>query len=164
MTQPTAGLVVSTPSDLEIVMVRSFNAPRALVFDAFTRPDLIRRWLGRRGDEMTVCEVDLRVGGRWRYVWRLREGNEMGMQGEFREIVVPERIVQTEVFEGPDFTTMGEGTLNTLVLEERGGITTVTITALYQSREARDGALATGMEEGAGESYDRLAELLAERP
>jgi uncharacterized protein YndB with AHSA1/START domain len=154
-------LVLTTPSDLEIVMTRVFNAPRDLLFDAWTRPEHLKRWLGREGDEMIICEVDLRAGGTWRYVWRLREGTEMGMHGEYREVVRPERIVSIEVFEGADFETMGGVTLNTLVFEEKDGRTTVISTSLYKSREDRDGALATGMEAGAAESMDRLVDLLA---
>lgn len=155
------GLVVTTPSDREIVMTRVFDAPRQLVFDAWTKPEHLVQWFGRRGDEMTVCEVDLRVGGAYRFVWRLREGGEMGMGGVYREVVPPERLVSTEVFEGEYFEQMGGGsTINTLTFEERDGKTTMTITSLYGSREARDAAIQTGMEEGAAEGFDRLAELL----
>jgi len=161
MTQGSpGGLAVTTPSELEIVMTRAFDAPRALLFDALTKPEHIRRWLGRRGDVMTVCEVDLRVGGKWRYVWTLREGGEMGMSGEFLQIVVPELLVTTEAFDEPYFEVMGAGTVNTLRLEEREGRTFLTTTVRYKSRQARDAALGTGMETGAAESYDRLAELL----
>ena len=148
------------PSEREIVMTRDFAAPRSLVFDAFTQPEHIRRWLGREGDTMSVCEVDLRVGGAWRYLWQLREGGEMGMYGSFLEIDAPRRLVQTEHFEGEFFEVMGGGTVNTLVLEEHDGVTTMTITVVYKSREARDGVLRTPMEAGAGESFDRLEELL----
>jgi uncharacterized protein YndB with AHSA1/START domain len=160
MAQAPHTLIVTTPSDLEIRMTRTFDAPRQLVFDAWTRPEHMRRWLGRRGDTMPVCEIDLRVGGGYRVVWRLREGGEMGMHGVYKEIVPPERLVSTEVFEGPEFEAMGGESLNTLVLEEHDGRTLMTITSLYQSREARDGVLRTGMEKGAGESFDRLEELL----
>jgi uncharacterized protein YndB with AHSA1/START domain len=151
---------VTLPSDLEVAMTRSVEAPRPLVFDAFTKPEHIRRWLGRQGDTMPICEVDLRVGGAWRYVWSLREGGEMGMRGEFREIVAPERIVTTEEFDEPFFEAMGAGTINTTTFEERDGKTRLTITALYKSREARDSALQTGMEDGLDEGFGRLAELL----
>lgn len=154
------GLVVTTPSDREIVMTREFDAPRRLVFDAWTKAEHIKNWFGRRGDIMTVCEVDLRVGGAWRYVWRLREGGEMGMHGEYREIAPPERLVSTEEFEGADAETMAPA-VNTLTLEERHGTTTMRTGSLYGSREARDAVIATGMETGAAESFDRLAELLA---
>jgi uncharacterized protein YndB with AHSA1/START domain len=146
--------------DLEIVLTRVFAAPRRLVFDAWTRPEHLVRWFGRRGDTLAVCEVDLRPGGTYRFVWRLREGGEMAVRGEYREVAPPERIVSTEVFEGAEFEVMGGGTLNTVSFEERGATTVMVCTVLYRSRAARDRALATPMEQGAGESYDRLAELL----
>jgi uncharacterized protein YndB with AHSA1/START domain len=154
-------LVVTTPSDLEIVARRVFDAPRELVFDAWTKPEHLRRWFGREGDELIICEVDLRPGGRYRFVWRLREGGEMGLGGEYREVVRPERFVATEVFEGDEMEVMGGGTLNTTTFEERDGKTLMTITSLYRSREARDSAIATGMESGMVETTDRLEKLLA---
>jgi uncharacterized protein YndB with AHSA1/START domain len=154
-------LVVSAPSDLEIVMTRAFDAPRQLVFDAWTKPEQIKRWLGRVGDTMVICEVDLRIGGAYRYVWHLHEGSEMGIYGEYREIVSPDRLVATEMFDEPYFAAMGSGTLNTITFEELDSRTVMTITVLYKSREARDAVLQSPMEEGAGESFDRLAELVA---
>ena len=152
-------LEITTPSDREIAMTRTFDAPRRLVFDAFTKPELIRRWLGvRAGWTMPVCEVDLRVGGKYRYVWRGPKGNDMGMGGVFREIVAPERIVATEKFD--DSWYAGEA-VDTTVFVEKGGRTTVTMTVLYESKEARDGVLAGPMATGVGESYDKLAEYLA---
>ena len=156
---PTGKLKVSASSDLEIVMVREFDAPRTMGFEAFTKPEHLKRWFGRRVDEMTVCDVDLRVGGKWRFV--LSEGGEeMGLYGEFLEIDPPERLVQTENFEGEFFEMMGSGTINTMVLEERGGVTLMTCTALYKTREARDTVLRSPMEQGAAETFDRLEELL----
>ncbi len=152
--------LLSLPSDLEVALTRSFNAPAQLVFECFTKPEHIALWLGRPGDTMPVCEVDLRVGGAWRYVWALREGGEMGTSGEFREIEAPNRIVTTEAFDEPFFEVMGAGTLNTTTLVEGDGRTTLTITVLYRSREARDTALQTGMEDGLGVGFERLAELL----
>jgi uncharacterized protein YndB with AHSA1/START domain len=151
-------------------MTRVFEAPREAVFDAWTEPEHLKRWFGNRDDEMIVCEVDLRVGGAWRFVWRgtggayLPEGQEMGMHGEYREIARPERLINTEIFEGEFTEMMGgeEGGLNTMTLAERDGRTTMTIVSLYASREVRDGVLATGMEDGAAESFDRLAELLSD--
>jgi len=157
---PSGKLEVTTPSDLEIVMTRRFIAPKALVFDAFTRPEHLRRWLGRPQDTMSVCEVDLKVGGAWRYRWQLVEGGEMGMYGEFLEIAPPDRLVQTENFEEPYFEVMGSGSVNTMVLEERDSATTMTLTALYKSRAARDSVLQTPMEEGAAMSFNQLEELL----
>jgi uncharacterized protein YndB with AHSA1/START domain len=130
------------------------------VFDALTRPEHIALWLGRRGDTMPICEVDLRVGGAWRYVWSLREGGEMGMGGVYREIDAPNRIVSTEAFDEPFFDVMGAGTINTTTFVERDGKTILTITSLYKSQAARDTALGTGMEGGIDEGFNRLVELL----
>ena len=150
-------LQVTTPSDREIVMTRVFNAPRRLVFDAWTKPELIRRWLGvRAGWSMVVCEVDLKVGGTYRYVWRGPDG-DMGMGGVFREVVRPERLVCTEQFDQPWYE--GEA-VDTLVMVEQGGKTTVTTTVLYASRKVRDAVIKSGMARGVEESYDRLAEIL----
>jgi len=153
-------LKVTMPSDREIAMTRVFDAPRKLVFDAHTKPELVRRWLlGPPGWSMPVCEMDLRVGGKYRWVWRGdSDGSTMGIGGVYREIVAPERIVSTERFDEAWYP--GEG-LNTLVLVEEGGRTTLTQTMRYQSTEARDAVLKSGMEKGVAASYDRLAELLA---
>jgi uncharacterized protein YndB with AHSA1/START domain len=152
-------LQITTPSDREVAMTRTFDAPRRLVFDAFTKPELIKRWLGvRAGWTMPVCEVDLRVGGKYRYVWRGPKGNDMGMGGVFREIVAPERIVATEKFDESWYA--GEA-VDTTVFVEKGGRTTVTMMVRYESKEARDGVLATPMATGVAESYDKLAEYLA---
>ena len=155
----TGTLKVTTPGDREFAMTRVFDAPRSLVFDALTKPELVQQWLlGPPGWSMPVCEIDLRVGGRFRYVWRRDSGAEMGMGGVYRQIVPPERIVHTELFD-QDWT--GGQTEVTTVLVEQGGKTTLTCTVLYASREARDAALKIPMEEGVAASYDRLAELLA---
>jgi uncharacterized protein YndB with AHSA1/START domain len=152
-------LKVTTSGDREIVMTRVFDAPRKLVFDAFTKPELVRQWLlGPPGWSMPVCEIDLRVGGAYRYVWRKAGATDMGMGGVYREVVAPERVVCTEKFDQAWYP--GEA-VGTLVLVERSGKTTVTQTVLYQSQEARDGILKSGMEKGVAASYDRLAELLA---
>ena len=154
----TATLEVTTPSDREIALIRVFNAPRKLVFDCFTKCELLQRWgLGPRAWTLTECDVDLRVGGAWRFVTTKNTGEKMIMCGEFREIVVPERIVQTERFEQPWYP--GEG-LNTSTFVEEGEKTTMTIRCLYDSKEIRDTVLKSGMEGGASTSYDRLAELL----
>ena len=155
----TGTLKVTTPTDREIVMTRVFVAPRKLVFDTWTKPELLKRWLlGPPGWSMPVCEIDLKAGGAFRFVWRSSDGREMGMRGVYREIAPPERLVHTELFD-EDWT--GGETLVTTVLTEQAGRTIVTMTALYSSREARDAARATGMEQGVAASYDRLAELLA---
>jgi uncharacterized protein YndB with AHSA1/START domain len=153
-------LTVTTPTDREIVMTRVFDAPRRMVFDAHTKPELVKRWLlGPPGWSMPVCEIDLRVGGKYRYGWRRdADGAQMGMGGVYREIVAPERIVNTERFDEAWYP--GEG-VGTLVLTERQGKTTLTHTMRYQSREARDGVLKSDMETGVAASYDRLAEMLA---
>jgi len=152
-------LRVMAAGDREIVITRAFNAPRDLVFDCHTRPELVKRWLlGPPGWTMPVCEIDLCVGGRYRYVWRNQDGTEMGMGGVFREIVRPERLVATERFDQPWYP--GEA-LDTTVFVEEGGRTTVTLTVLYESREARDAVLKSPMAEGMAAGYDRLEGLLA---
>jgi uncharacterized protein YndB with AHSA1/START domain len=152
-------LQVTMPSEREIAMTRVFDAPRSLVFDAWTKPELLRRWLGvRAGWSMAVCEVDLKVGGAYRFVWRGPDGAEMGMGGVYREILPPARLVATELFD--DSWYAGEA-LDTTVLVEEGGKTTVTTTVLYESQETRDAVLESGMERGVAESYDTLAEYLA---
>jgi uncharacterized protein YndB with AHSA1/START domain len=155
----TGALKVAARGDREIVMTRVFDAPRRLVFDAFTRPELLKRWfLGPPGWSLVVCEIDLKVGGSYRYVWRGPDGTDMGMRGVYREIVPPERIVNTESFDEAWYP--GEA-LGTTVLIEQGGKTTLTTTVLYESREARDAVLRSPMEQGVAAGYDRLAELLA---
>ena len=154
-----AALTVTTPSEREIVMTRSFAAPRQLVWEAWTKPEHLPRWmLGPEGWTMPVCEIDLRPGGAWRFLWRRADGTEMEMRGEYHEIVAPERLVSTESW-GGDWPE----TLNTLTLAEEDGKTTITQTVLYPSREARDAALKTGMKEGVSLSFDRLAAYLASR-
>jgi uncharacterized protein YndB with AHSA1/START domain len=153
-------LTVTTTGDREIVLTRTFDAPRHLVFEAMTRPELVKRWLaGPPGWQMTVCEIDLRVGGRYRYAWRMESGAEMGMGGEFREIAAPERIVQTEVFDQAWYP--GEA-IGTLLLKERAGKTELELRVRYESAEALQAVLKTPMDEGVAASYDRLAELLAQ--
>lgn len=154
----TGTLEVTTPSEREIAMTRVFEAPRNLVFDAWTKPELLKRWLGvRNGWSLAVCEIDLRVGGAYRYVWRGPDGAEMGMGGVYREIVPPERLVATESFD--DAWYPGQA-LDTIVLVEHGGKTTATTTVHYESREARDAVLQSDMDRGVAESYDKLAEHL----
>jgi uncharacterized protein YndB with AHSA1/START domain len=156
MAQP---LQISTPSDREVMITREFDAPRELVFDCHTKPELVRRWLlGPPGWTMPVCDIELKVGGRYRYVWRGPNGEEMGMGGTFREIVRPERLASTELFD--EDWTGGETQVRT-EFSERGGRTTSTVTVVYASKEAREGALATGMTDGMEAGYQRLDELLA---
>ena len=154
----TATLAVTTPSDSEVQVTRVFNAPRRLVFKALTTPDLLMRWMhGPNGWTLAVCEVDLRVGGAFRYVWRKTSGREMGMGGVFREIVPPSRIVHTELFD-EDWT--GGETVVTTTLSEDNATTTLTVTMLFASQAARDAALQTGFASGMEAGYNTLAELL----
>jgi uncharacterized protein YndB with AHSA1/START domain len=151
----TGTLEITTPSPREIVMTRVFDAPRHLVYDAMTRPELVKRWFGPRGWSLVVCEIDFRIGGAWRYVLEGPDGRSMGMGGEYREIVPGERTVHTESFD--DYP--GDSVVTT-VLTEHDGKTTLTGTVLYESQEVRDAVIESGMEHGAAETYDRLAELL----
>ncbi len=153
-------LTITTPSDRELVMVREFNAPRHLVFDCWTKPELLRRWLGVLGGwEMPVCEIDLRVGGSYRYLWRGPDGAEMGMGGVYREIAAPERLLSTEVFDEAWYP--GEA-IDTLELTEADGTTTSTLTVLYDSKEARD--MGVSSVDGVAQGFDKLEELLASMP
>ena len=150
---------VTTPGDREVRVTRVFDAPRDLVYEAHTNPDLVRRWmLGPPGWTMPVCEIDLRVGGRYHYVWREENGEgQFGTGGEFREIDAPGRIVHTE---RPDWAEDGEA-LCTLTLTEADGRTMLVQTMLFSSAEVRDQVLATGMTDGMAQSYDRLERMLA---
>ncbi|HEV7552155.1 MAG TPA: SRPBCC family protein [Candidatus Angelobacter sp.] len=156
-------LHITTPTDREIAMTRVFNAPRGVVFDALTKPELVKRWLlGPPGWSMPVCEIDLRVGGKYRYVWRRdADGTDMGMGGVYREIVAPERIVATEKFDQAWYSGEAVGTAR---LVEQSGKTTLTQTVLYESKETRDAVLKSPMESGVAASYDRLADVLVSMP
>jgi uncharacterized protein YndB with AHSA1/START domain len=155
-------LQITTPSDRELAMIRSFDAPRSLLWDAWTKPELLKRWLGVRGGwTFAVCEVDLKVGGKYRYVWRGPSGAEMGMGGVFREVVKPERLVATEKF---DESWYEGDAVDTTTFVERAGKTTVTTTVQYASKAVRDAVLKSPMEKGVAESYDKLDEVLASRP
>ncbi len=155
----TGTLEIAAHGDREIVMTRVFDAPRNLVFDAFTKPELIKRWLlGPSGWSRPVCEADLTAGGKYRYVWRRdSDGTEMGLSGVFREVSPPDRLVHTERFDQAWYP--GEALITT-AMAEQGGKTTVTMTLRYESREARDGVLKSDMQRGIAQSFDRLAELL----
>jgi len=153
----TGTLKVTTPTDREVVLTRVFDAPRQMVYDAFTKPELLTRWFGPRGWSLVVCEVDHRVGGGFRFVLRGPDGKEMGMRGVYRELAPPARSVHVEYIDG----CPGDGALVTAVLTEQDGKTTLTATVLSPSKEIRDAVLKSGMEHGAAESYDKLAELLA---
>jgi uncharacterized protein YndB with AHSA1/START domain len=156
----TGTLQVTTPSDREIVLTRVFNAPRHLVFEAFTRPELLKRWFGPHGWSLPVCEVDYRVGGSFRFIMRGPDGNEMGMRGTYKEIAPPDRSVHMESFD--DFP--GSESQVTTVFTEKDGKTTMIATVLYPSKEVRDAVIQSGMEHGAAETYDRLAEMLESIP
>jgi uncharacterized protein YndB with AHSA1/START domain len=153
-------LTITRQGDREIKIVREFAAPRERVFDCWTKPELVRRWLtGPPGWSFQVCDIDLRVGGKFRYVWRKATGAEMGMGGVYLEVAAPERIVNTELFD-EDWT--GGEAVDTLVLTEANGRTTSTYTVRYSSPEARENVLKTGMEQGLSASYDRLESMLDE--
>jgi uncharacterized protein YndB with AHSA1/START domain len=156
MAAANSATTFTTPSDREIRMTRLFDAPRRLVFEAWTNPKHLPRWmLGPEGWTMPVCEIDLRPGGAWHFVWRRSDGTEMEMRGVYREITPPQRLVNTESW-GGDWPE----TINTLMLSEKDGKTTMSQTVLYPSKEARDAALKTGMKDGASVSFDRLADYL----
>ncbi len=150
-------LTIATPSDLEIVMTREFDAPRDLVFEAHTSCEHMSRWWGPRKYEFASCEIDFREGGKWRIVHRGPDGEEFAFRGEYREIVRPERITWTFEFEG----WPGNVSVETLTLDEHDGRTTLTATSAYDTREARDAMLESGMESGAAETFERLDEYLS---
>jgi uncharacterized protein YndB with AHSA1/START domain len=155
----TEALKVTTPSDREIAMTRVFDAPRSLVFEANTKAELLKRWLGmQNGWSLAVCEIDLKVGGSYRYIWRKANQPEMGMGGVYREIVPNERIVATEKFDDPWYE--GEA-INTVTFVEQDGKTTLTMTLLYSSKETRDNVLKSPMETGVAASFNKLEEILA---
>ena len=152
-------LKVAAQGEREIVIARSFDAPRALVYRAYTEPALLKRWLlGPDGWVLAVCQLDLEVGGAYRYVWRNAEGTEMGMGGVFREIVPGRKLVCTEKFDQAWYP--GEGLVST-VLADDGDRTLLTTTVRYESQQARDLVLKSGMERGLQASYDRLEQVLA---
>lgn len=153
----TGTVTITTPGDREVVVTRDFDAPRALVFEALTRPDLLKRWLTAPGRSLEVCEIDLRAGGAYRFVWRGPGRKDVGTRGVYREVVAPERLVHTESWEDWD---AGE-TYVTTQLVEHDGRTTLTETMVFPSREVRDTVLKSGMEPGASENYERLAQLVA---
>jgi len=149
--------MVTLPTDEQILITREFDAPRHLVFKAYTTPDLVRRWWHANRGEMTLCEIDLRVGGGWRYVMAACSGPEVGFHGEYREIVPNERLVSTEVFEGaPDAPA-----LDTVTFGEADGRTTLSILVQHSSRENRDAHINSGMELGLQDAMDLLEGVAA---
>lgn len=156
--QPSNPLAVSTEGDRSIRIERHFNAPRQLIYDCHMKPELVRQWLlGPPGWTMPVCEIDARVGGKYRYVWKGSAGEEMGMGGEFRELDEPERIVNTQLFD-QDWT--GGETIGSMLLTELNAGTKLEQTVLYSSKDARDAALKSGMAEGMEMGYQKLDALL----
>jgi uncharacterized protein YndB with AHSA1/START domain len=151
-----SALTVSLPSDREIVLSRVFDAPRDVVFEAFSKPEHLAHWWGQAGSTLPVCEMDFRPGGAWRFVERDATGNEYGFRGEYRDIVRPERIAWTFEFEG----LPGHISQETMIFEDLGTRTRITGTTLFDSLKDRDGMLQSGMARGASESYNRLAEYL----
>lgn len=153
-------LTVTKPSDLEFQLTRTVSAPRELVFKAWTTPEHVKRWYGCRDTALVVCEIDLRVGGTWRYVSRTSDGNEFPMTGVYQEILPPERLVYTEIFDVEPYRNFPA--LNTVTFVENEGKTTITSVIRHQTKEARDGHLNSGVEYGASQTFDRLEELLLE--
>jgi uncharacterized protein YndB with AHSA1/START domain len=151
--------VITLPSETEILITRVFDAPAQRIFDAYTTPALVKRWWGFESSEWVVCDIDLRVGGAWRYV--TREGDmEVGFHGEYREIDAPHRLVSTEIYEGMPDPGPDGGALNIFTLTESDGVTTMTLLVQMPSQETRDMLLASGMESGMQISYDRLEDVM----
>jgi uncharacterized protein YndB with AHSA1/START domain len=155
-TTNSSTLTVTLPSDREIVLTREFDAPRDLVFEAFSKAEHMVHWWGPKGSTMQVSEMDFRPGGAWRFVERAADGNDYGFRGQYRDIVRPERIVWTFEFEGMP----GHVSVETMIFDDLGGRTRITGTAVFDSVEDRDGMIQSGMEQGAAESYERLADYL----
>src|SRR5262245_27957901 len=160
----TAGtLKITTPTDCEVVISRVFDAPKRLVYQALTKPELIQRWYSGQGGWSLECNMDFKVGGAWRYVWRGPNGAEMAMRGVYSKIVPNERIENTEILEYGCGAWPGNESPESQVawvFTEKDGKTTLTCTGLYPSKEIRDSVIASGMEEGIAVSYDRLDDLL----
>ena len=152
---------VTLPTDEQILITRAFDAPRHLVYEAWTTPELVRRWWHANRGEMTVAEIDLRVGGRWRYAMVTPEGHEVAFHGEYREIVPDERLVHTEVYELPETRPGEEGALNIVTFAESAGRTTLTVLMECGSKELRDLIVESGMEDGLQDALDLLEEVAA---
>jgi len=155
-TRQVGKMTIRVKSDREAEISRVFDAPRRLVWEAISKPEHLRHWWGPRRNEMVSCELDFRPGGSWRYVVRGPDGNDYAFRGQIREVVPPERVVQTFEFEG----VPGAVSVETMTLTERDGKTTLSVTSSFDSREALEGMLQSGMETGAAETYDRLEEYL----
>ena len=148
---------MTLPTDEQILITREFAAPRHLVYKAYTTPELVRRWWNAKRGEVMTCEIDLRVGGSWRYVMVTADGFEVAFHGEYRELVPDERIVTTEVYEG--VPEPGEGVLNTVTFDEADARTTLTILVECPSRDVRDAIIDSGMEAGMQDAMDLLEEV-----
>jgi uncharacterized protein YndB with AHSA1/START domain len=162
MTVSSSGkATVTLPTDEQILITREFEAPRRLVYRAFTTPDLVRRWWHANRGEVTVVEIDLRVGGAWRQVMVTTDGTEVGFHGVYREVVPEERIVSTEVYEGlpPGVSEEDAATVNTATFEEEDGRTTLTILVQAASKASRDAIIASGMEDGLGDALALLEQV-----
>jgi uncharacterized protein YndB with AHSA1/START domain len=156
MTTSSGTAKVTLPTDEQILITREFDAPKHLVYEAYTTPELVKRWWHAKRGEMTTCEIDLRVGGKWRYAMVAEGGFEVGFHGEYREIVPNERIVSTEVYEG---APGGEPAVNTVTFSEDDGRTTLTILMQAPSKEVRDMIIDSGMEDGLQDALDLLEEV-----
>jgi uncharacterized protein YndB with AHSA1/START domain len=153
---------VTLPADEQILIKRDFDAPRHLVYEAYTTPELVKRWWHAKRGEVTLVEIDLRVGGRWRYVMIARDGTEVGFHGEYQEVVRNERLVSTEVYEGlPEGVSEADAaTLNTTTFTEAEGRTTLTILVQAKSKIARDAIIESGMEDGLQDAFDLLEQTV----
>jgi uncharacterized protein YndB with AHSA1/START domain len=160
-TTSSGSAIVTLPTDEQILITREFDAPRHLVYEAWTTPELVRRWWNAKRGEVTVAEIDLRVGGRWRYVMVTPDGMEVGFHGEYREIVPNERIVSTETYEGlPEGVSDEDGsTVNTATFADADGRTILTILVQAPSKETRDAIIDSGMEAGLQDALDLLEEV-----
>jgi uncharacterized protein YndB with AHSA1/START domain len=160
MTTSSGTAKVTLPTDEQILITREFDAPRNLVYQAYTTPDLVKRWWSGKRGQVTSAEIDLRVGGRWRYVMVANEGFEVAFHGEYREIVPDERIVTTEVYEGvPEDQAPDEDVVNTITFTEADGRTTLTVLSRCPSKDVRDMIIESGMEAGMQEAMDQLEEV-----
>jgi len=152
---------VTLPTDEQILITREFAAPKHLVYKAFTTPELVERWWTAKRGEMKVCEIDLQVGGKWRYVMETPDGMEVGFHGEYREIEPNDRIVSTEIFEGMPDGVPEEASVNTATFAEEDGRTTLTILVEHSNKQFRDMHVESGMEDGLQDALDLLEELAA---
>ena len=155
----SAPVTITATNDREITIIRDFAAPRARVWEAWTTPEQVKRWFGPNGWSLPVCEIDLRPGGAWRYVMEKDTGARMTLKGTYLEVTPPSRLVSTESFDPPWYP--GDA-VNTLLLHEEAGVTTMTIIVRYPSKEIRDGALASAMGTGMEEGFARLEAVLEE--